>query len=173
MEDLDQEDVQAHLGRGMQERQTGVIYQKLVNKMFKEMIGKIMEVYIDDMLVKSLKEADRIAHLEETIESFVPVKIGIPSFKTSSFDKESNEAELRLNLDLLDERRERAEVRQAFHKHQVAKYYNQRVKHMSFLLGDLVLRKVILSIKELNAGKLGLTWEGTYKVVKVSRPETY
>ena len=53
------------------------------------------------------------------------------------------------------------------------KYYNQRVKHMSFLLGGLVLRKVILATKEPHAGKLGLTWEGPYKVVKVFRPETY
>ncbi|GFZ00937.1 hypothetical protein Acr_14g0005720 [Actinidia rufa] len=56
---------------------------------------------------------------------------------------------------------------------QVAKYYNQRVRHRSFLPGDLVLRKVTLSTKEPNAGKLGPTWEGPYKVIKVSRPGTY
>ena len=33
--------------------------------MFKEIIGKTMEVYINDMLVKSLKVADHIVHLEE------------------------------------------------------------------------------------------------------------
>ena len=33
--------------------------------MFKELIGKIMEVYIDNMLFKSLKAADHIAHLQE------------------------------------------------------------------------------------------------------------
>ena len=43
-------------------------YQKLVNKMFKEMIGKTMEVYIDDMLIKSLKATDHIAHLEEVFD---------------------------------------------------------------------------------------------------------
>ena len=41
------------------------------------------------------------------------------------------------------------------------------------MLGDLVLRKATLSIKELNVGKVGPTWEGPYKVVKVSRPRTY
>ena len=30
-------------------------YQRLVNKIFKEQISKIMEVYIDDMLVKAPK----------------------------------------------------------------------------------------------------------------------
>ena len=92
------------------------------------------------------------------------------SFKTLKFNKENNEAELRLNLDLLDEKSERAEISQSTYKHQVAKYYNQRVK---ILTGDLVLRKVTLYTKEPNDGKLGPTWESPYKVVKVSRPGTY
>ncbi|GFZ00195.1 hypothetical protein Acr_13g0015940 [Actinidia rufa] len=96
----------------------------------------------------------------------------MPSFRTSNFDKENNEAELRLNLDLL-EKKERAEICQAAYKHQVSKYYNRIVKHRSFLPGDLVLRKVTLFTKELNAEKLGPKWEGPYKVVKVSKPGTY
>ena len=44
---------------------TRVTYQMLVNKIFKDMIRKTIEVYIDDMLVKSLKVADHVAHLEE------------------------------------------------------------------------------------------------------------
>ncbi|KAG7529614.1 Ribonuclease H domain, partial [Arabidopsis suecica] len=40
-------------------------YQRLLNKMFNEHLGKIMEVYIDDMLVKSLKKEDHVKHLEE------------------------------------------------------------------------------------------------------------
>lgn len=35
-------------------------YQRLVNMMFKDLIGKTMEVYADDMLVKS-KEAQAIS----------------------------------------------------------------------------------------------------------------
>ena len=44
----------------------GVTYQRLFNKIFKDMIRKIIEVYIDDILVKNLKATDHIAHLEET-----------------------------------------------------------------------------------------------------------
>ncbi|GFS41656.1 hypothetical protein Acr_00g0075590 [Actinidia rufa] len=106
-------------------------------------------------------------------ESVIPVEIGVPSFRTLNFDKERNETELRLNLDLLEEKREKAEIHQAAYKCQVAKYYNQRVRHRSFLLGDLVLRRVTLSTKELNAEKLGPTWESPYKVIKVSRLGTY
>ena len=40
-------------------------YQRLVSMMFKEQIGKTMEVYIDDMLVKSKVALDHIAHLAD------------------------------------------------------------------------------------------------------------
>ncbi|XP_010513345.1 PREDICTED: uncharacterized protein LOC104789325 [Camelina sativa] len=43
----------------------GATYQRLVNKMFAEHLGKTMEVYIDDMLVKSMREQDHIPQLEE------------------------------------------------------------------------------------------------------------
>lgn len=45
-----------------------VTYQRLVNKMFKEMMGKIMKVYIDDMLIKSLEAVDHIAYLEKVFD---------------------------------------------------------------------------------------------------------
>ncbi|GFY90929.1 hypothetical protein Acr_07g0011250 [Actinidia rufa] len=86
-------------------------------------------------------------------ESVIPVKIGMPSFRTSNFYKENNETELCLNLDFLNKKRERAELRQTTYKCQVTNYYNQRVKYKSFLLGDLVLQKVTLSTKEPNAEK--------------------
>ena len=40
-------------------------YQQLVNNMFKDQIGHNMEVYIDDMLVKSRNEAGHVVNLEE------------------------------------------------------------------------------------------------------------
>lgn len=43
-------------------------YQRLVNEMFADLIGKTMEVYMDDMLAKSLKADDHIRHLEEVFQ---------------------------------------------------------------------------------------------------------
>lgn len=42
-----------------------VTYQRLVNKMLTDFLRKIMEVYIDDMLVKSAEASDFVHHLEE------------------------------------------------------------------------------------------------------------
>ena len=44
-------------------KNVGATYQRLVNMMFKEHIGKMMEVYIDDMLVKSKVASDHVSHL--------------------------------------------------------------------------------------------------------------
>ncbi|XP_074356266.1 uncharacterized protein LOC141695965 [Apium graveolens] len=43
----------------------GATYQRLVNKMFKKQIGKTIEVYVDDMLVKSKRVEDHVADLTE------------------------------------------------------------------------------------------------------------
>uniref|UniRef100_A0A2N9ENC7 Uncharacterized protein n=1 Tax=Fagus sylvatica TaxID=28930 RepID=A0A2N9ENC7_FAGSY len=44
-------------------KNAGATYQRMVTKMFGHIIGKIVVVYIDDMLVKSLKEENHIADL--------------------------------------------------------------------------------------------------------------
>ena len=46
-------------------KNAGATYQRLVNKMFAERLGATMEVYIDDMLVKSQKATDHIDHLKD------------------------------------------------------------------------------------------------------------
>ena len=46
-------------------------YQRLVNKMFNKQIGRNMEVYVDDMLVKSKEE---LTHLEDLRETFAILK---------------------------------------------------------------------------------------------------
>ena len=46
-------------------KNAGATYQRLVNKMFSGLLGKAMEVYIDDMLVKSSRYEDHIPHLKE------------------------------------------------------------------------------------------------------------
>jgi len=44
-------------------KNAGATYQRLVNRMFKDLLGKTMEVYIDDMLVKSAFSTLHLDHL--------------------------------------------------------------------------------------------------------------
>ena len=52
-------------------------------------------------------------------------------------------------------------------------YYNQREKLKRFSIGNLVLRKVTLTMEDLAQGKLGPTSEGLYRVVHYSRQGSY
>ncbi|KAL0401608.1 UNVERIFIED_CONTAM: Transposon Ty3-G Gag-Pol polyprotein [Sesamum latifolium] len=49
-------------------KNVGATYQRLVNHMFQNQIGRNIEVYIDDMLVKSVEEQDHIKDLEECFQ---------------------------------------------------------------------------------------------------------
>ena len=49
-------------------KNAGATYQRLVNRMFQKQIKTFMEVYIDDMLVKSIKAELHITHLAEAFQ---------------------------------------------------------------------------------------------------------
>ena len=52
-------------------KNAGATYQRLVDKMFNKHINRNMEVYVDDMLVKSKEE---LAHLDDLKETFATLK---------------------------------------------------------------------------------------------------
>ncbi|KAL2479710.1 Integrase catalytic domain-containing protein [Abeliophyllum distichum] len=56
-------------------KNTKATYQRLVNNMFAKKLGTTMEVYVDDVLVKSLIKTDHINHLRETFEVLKKYKI--------------------------------------------------------------------------------------------------
>ena len=49
-------------------KNVGATYQRLVNRMFQKQIGTSMEVYIDNMLVKSTTAELHIAHLAKAFQ---------------------------------------------------------------------------------------------------------
>ena len=72
-----------------------------------------------------------------------------------NYSEDTNEEELCLQLDLVDEVRITAEQRLARYQNLMAKHYNSNVRHKDFQVGDLVLRKVMGAAKDLSQGKLG------------------
>ena len=50
-------------------KNVGATYQRLVNHMFLPQIGWNVEVYVDDMLVKSLDEEKHLDDLKETFDT--------------------------------------------------------------------------------------------------------
>ena len=49
-------------------KNAGTTYQRLVNKMLAKHLGDTMEVYIDDMLIKSLLAEQHLDHLRQAFE---------------------------------------------------------------------------------------------------------
>ena len=50
-------------------KNAGATYQRLVNHMFRPQIGRNVEVYVDDMLVKSLNKESHLDDLQESFET--------------------------------------------------------------------------------------------------------
>ena len=50
-------------------KNVGATYQRLVNHMFRPQIGQNVEVYVDDMLVKSQDEGKHLDDLQETFDT--------------------------------------------------------------------------------------------------------
>ena len=50
-------------------KNAGATYQRLMNKMFVHQLGRNVQVYVDDMLVKSVRENDHLNDIQETFDT--------------------------------------------------------------------------------------------------------
>nr|GEU72161.1 hypothetical protein [Tanacetum cinerariifolium] len=100
------------------------------------------------------------------------LEIKMPTYRTVVVDAVHNNEELRLNLDLLEERHECAAIREAKAKLKMTKYYNTRVRGVTFRHEDFVYRSNEAS-HAMDGGKLGLKWEGPYEVTEALEDEAY
>ena len=50
-------------------KNAGATYQRLINKMFAHQLGRNVQVYVDDMLVKSVCENDHLNDLQKTFDT--------------------------------------------------------------------------------------------------------
>ncbi|KAJ9547608.1 hypothetical protein OSB04_020151 [Centaurea solstitialis] len=64
-------------------KNAGSTYQRLVNMRFKEHLGRTMEVYIDDMLVKSERSIDHVQHLKQSFDILRHYKMKLNPTKCS------------------------------------------------------------------------------------------
>nr|GEW80851.1 reverse transcriptase domain-containing protein [Tanacetum cinerariifolium] len=98
-------------------------------------------------------------------KAVIPIEICMPTLRTEEVDLVGNNEALEINLDLLEERREEVAIREAKSKVKMEKYYNLKVRNISFKPGDLVYRNNDASRVE-EKGKLGSKWEGPYEVTE-------
>ncbi|XP_076929683.1 uncharacterized protein LOC143594193 [Bidens hawaiensis] len=103
-------------------------------------------------------------------EAMIPAEVGVPSPRVTL--QSDNDAEKRLDLMLLEERRELAAIREQNYKRQLEKYYNTKVKICEFNSRDYVLRNNKASRAHAQ-GKSAPSWEGPYQINKVLEKGAY
>ncbi|KAK9049882.1 hypothetical protein SSX86_031149 [Deinandra increscens subsp. villosa] len=141
-------------------------------------LEKIGGGWVDELLhvLWSLRTMPKSSHGETPFsltygtEAVIPVEVGVPTRRM--LENGDNEKSLRENLDVLEERREVAAIREAKYKQNVARYYNKNVKSFQFKEGDLVLRNNEAS-RVLPGGKLSPNWEGPYQILEVLDKGSY
>uniref|UniRef100_A0A2N9G1K5 Reverse transcriptase domain-containing protein n=1 Tax=Fagus sylvatica TaxID=28930 RepID=A0A2N9G1K5_FAGSY len=87
------------------------------------------------------------------VEAVIPLEVGMPTIQTTDFIVETNEDNLRKDLDLLEERRDLVVVRLASYQQRIRREHDKNVKPKVFQVGDLVLRKVMANTRKLKRRK--------------------
>ena len=80
-------------------------------------------------------------------KAVIPLETSFPTLRTSTFTLSNNDELLGNNLDLIEERREKAMIQLAYYHQKLKQGYDANVKLRPLALGDLVLRKVLGSAK--------------------------
>ncbi|CAL8083393.1 unnamed protein product [Prunus armeniaca] len=109
---------------------------KIVKKLLKRQLDKAKGAWPEKLPVAlwAIQTSYRTATGETPFsmafdsEVVVPVEIGEPSYRTEAFKPKANEEALALSLDLLEERRAQANLRNEAYKQRVSRYYDSRVR---------------------------------------------
>ena len=80
-------------------------------------------------------------------EAVIPLEIGFPTLRTSSFTPSNNNGLLGKSLDLVEKRRENVMVQLAYYQYKLKQGYDANVKLRPLAPRDLVLRKVLGTAK--------------------------
>ncbi|CAJ2677241.1 unnamed protein product [Trifolium pratense] len=104
-------------------------------------------------------------------EAVIPVEVGEPSRRTEQpLEEEMNDEALREELDLVEEIRTGASLREATLKQKIAARHDVKVIKREFEVGSLVLRR---NAKDSQDGKLAANWEGPYRVIDKTENGAY
>ena len=106
------------------------------------------------------------------MEVIIPIKIKMPSVRIEIPEKANVEVVAK-DLDTTNELREAADVRMESHQQRLENLHNRRLKPRTFLLGELVLRRVFENTTNPTYGKFQPNWEGSCTAVQVGIVRSY
>ncbi|PKA54684.1 hypothetical protein AXF42_Ash000519 [Apostasia shenzhenica] len=106
------------------------------------------------------------------MDAVIPVELEHSSSRSANLDGRNDDSR-RVDLDLLEQKRESAGLKRLEHKHRVERYFNCKVNPRALVQGDLVLKRRFLAGRTLGVPKLEPNWEGPYIVREVAGPKAY
>ncbi|GJU08003.1 reverse transcriptase domain-containing protein [Tanacetum coccineum] len=120
------------------------------------------------------KKVDALSKIASTSFAYLTKQVLVETLKRkcTKVYQAGNDEGLLLNLDILEERRERAAVREARTKSWMEKYYNAKACNISFCSGDFFYRSNEAS-RAKESEKLVPKWEGPYEVIEALRKGAY
>ncbi|CAA7022655.1 unnamed protein product [Microthlaspi erraticum] len=80
------------------------------------------------------------------MEAVVPSEVTVKTIRTEHLQYQENEELMKLDLDLLDEKRETARIQNWCYQQDIARRYNKNVRTRTFQVGEWVLRRVLKSL---------------------------
>jgi len=101
----------------------------------------------------------------------IPVEVGEPSLWQLTLDLDLNKESLLIDLDLINELRDKSRIREETCKIRAVKRYNSKVKSRNFQKGDLVWRMHNSARKDNN--KFSSHWEGPFHIVDTTEGGAY
>ena len=150
-------------GNGQVETVNKVIVSGL-KKMLDDVKGKWVEELLHVLLTYRTTPRRSIGKTSFSMtyraEAVIPLETGFSTLRTSSFNSSDNNELLEKRLDFIEEMRESAMVQLAYYQHKLKQGYDANVKLRPLAPGDLVLRKVLGTTKNLAWGKQGPTGKG-------------
>lgn len=70
--------------------------------------------------------------LDFRVEVVIPIEVGLPSFRHINNDKQKNDDQMRVSLDLIEKKKVIAKDKEGDHKRKATKYFNRGVKNRQF-----------------------------------------
>ena len=142
--------------------------KKMLDDAKEKLVEKLLHVIWTYRTMPRRSTGETPFSMTYNVEAIIPLEIGFPTLRTSSFNLSNNSELLEKSLHFIEERRENAMVQLAYYQHKLKQGYDTNVKLRPLTLGDLVLRKVLGIAKNPAWGKLGPNWEELYRITSMA-----
>lgn len=148
-------------------------------KVANKRIMTILKAQLSTVKGKWADQLPTILWVYRTTPSTTSVKLSfalafkIPQKEELGKQMEENDESYKVNLDLLEGRRDLSLIKQNEHRARTERYYNHKFRVQTFKKGDLVFKNVKAVAHLQGRNKLSPKWEGQFIIKEITRKNAY